>query len=168
LTSCSGILRDALHHKAPGVCLGQESAEVDMTEAERIVRAYYEAFNAQDVDTFLALLTDDVAHDASQGGREIGKDAFRRFLDHMNRCYRERIDDLVVMTEPSGERAAAEFTVHGTYLATDPGVPRGTPPARRQAYVLPAGAFFTLRGGRVARISNHYNLGEWVRQVSAG
>ncbi|MBV8573669.1 MAG: nuclear transport factor 2 family protein, partial [Acetobacteraceae bacterium] len=52
-----------------------------MTEAERIVRAYYDAFSAQDVEAFLALLTDDVAHDISQGGRETGKEAFRRFLD---------------------------------------------------------------------------------------
>lgn len=139
-----------------------------MTEADRIVRAYYDAFNAGDEPGFLALLTDDVAHDVSQGGREVGKDAFARFLAHMNRCYRERIADLVVLTEPSGTRAAAEFTVHGTYVATDPGVPDGTAPARGQTYVLPAGAFFTLRGGKVARISNHYNLDDWVRQVSAG
>lgn len=138
------------------------------TEAERIVRAYYDAFNAGDEAGFLALLTDDVAHDISQGGREVGKDAFARFLAHMNRCYRERIADLVVLTEPSGTRAAAEFTVHGTYIATDAGVPDGTAPARGQTYVLPAGAFFTLRGGKVARISNHYNLDDWVRQVSAG
>ena len=136
-----------------------------MSEAERLVRAYYAAFNARDVDGFLALLTDDVAHDISQGGRELGLDAFRAFLGHMNRCYRERIADLVVLTEPSGTRAAAEFTVHGIYEATDPGVPAGTPPARGQTYVLPAGAFFTIRDGRIARISNHYNLGDWVRQV---
>lgn len=138
------------------------------TEAERVVRAYYDAFNAGNEATFLALLTDDVVHDISQGGREVGKDAFTRFLAHMNRCYRERIADLTVLTEPSGTRAAAEFTVHGTYIATDPGVPEGTAPARGQTYVLPAGAFFTLRGGKVARISNHYNLGDWVQQVSAG
>jgi len=136
-----------------------------MSEAERLVRAYYAAFNARDVDGFLALLTDDVAHDISQGGRELGLDAFRAFLGHMNRCYRERIADLVVLTEPSGTRAAAEFTVHGIYEATDPGVPAGTPPARGQTYMLPAGAFFTIRDGRIARISNHYNLGDWVRQV---
>lgn len=136
-----------------------------MTEAEQLVRAYYAAFNAGDVEAFLALLTDDVAHDISQGGREVGTEAFRAFLTHMNACYRERIADLVVMTEPSGTRAAAEFTVHGEYIATDPGVPAGTPPAGGQRYELPAGAFFTLRDGRIARISNHYNLGDWVRQV---
>ena len=135
--------------------------------ADSLVRAYYDAFNAGDADAFLALLTEDVAHDISQGPRQTGRDLFRAFLDHMNRCYRERIADLVVLTEPGGTRAAAEFTVHGSYIATDPGVPAGTPPARGQGYVLPAGAFFTLRHGRIARISNHYNLGDWVRQVGA-
>jgi steroid delta-isomerase-like uncharacterized protein len=135
--------------------------------AERVIRAYYAAFNAQDMDRFLTLLAEDVVHDISQGGSEIGREAFARFMAHMNRCYRERIEDLVVLTEPFGDRAAAEFTVHGTYLATDPGVPAGTPPARGQTYVLPAGAFFTIREGRVARISNHYNLAGWARQVSA-
>ena len=136
-----------------------------MNESERLVRAYYAAFNAGDVEGFLALLTEDVAHDISQGDRQTGREAFRNFLTHMNRCYRERITDIVVLTEPSGTRAAAEFLVHGRYIATDPGVPEGTPPASGQAYVLPAGAFFELREGRVARISNHYNLGEWVRLV---
>ena len=135
--------------------------------ADAVIRAYYDAFNRGDEAAFLALLADDVAHDVSQGGREIGREAFARFLAHMNRCYRERIEDLVVLTESTGARAAAEFTVHGEYIATDPGVPEGTAPARGQRYVLPAGAFFTLRDGKVARISNHYNLGDWVRQVSA-
>ena len=136
-----------------------------MSAAEQLVRAYYAAFNAGDAEAFLALLTDDVVHGVSQGGEEVGKDVFRRFVAHMDRCYRERITDLVVLTEPTGTRAAAEFVVHGTYVATDPGVPAGTPPASGQTYTLPAGAFFTLRDGKVARISNHYNLGDWVRQV---
>ncbi|MBV9735624.1 MAG: nuclear transport factor 2 family protein [Acidisphaera sp.] len=138
----------------------------ERAEAERIVRAYYDAFNAGDVEGFLALLTDDVVHDISQGGREIGRDAFAGFLARMNRCYQERVTDLVIMTDESGSRAAAEFLVHGIYVQTDPGVPAGTCPATGQRYVLPAGAFFTLRDGQVARIANHYNLAEWVTQVN--
>lgn len=137
-----------------------------MTDAETIVRAYYAAFNAQNMSAFFDLLTPDIIHDISQGGRQVGLASFRGFMDHMNRCYAERIEDLVVMTASDGTRAAAEFTVHGRYLATDPDVPPGTAPARGQGYVLPAGAFFTLRGGRIARVSNHYNLGDWVRQVA--
>ena len=137
-----------------------------MTDAETTVRAYYAAFNAGDTEAFLALLVDDVIHDISQGGRETGKDAFRRFMVHMDRCYRETLSGLVVMASPDGTHAAAEFMVHGTYIATDPGVPAGTAPAHGQAYTLPAGAFFTLRDGKVARIANHYNLGDWVAQVN--
>lgn len=136
-----------------------------MTDAERLVRAYYAAFNSGDRAGFLALLTEDVVHGISQGGTETGRDRFGAFMAHMDRCYREQITDLVVMTDGTGTRAAAEFTVHGAYIGTDPGVPAGTPPARGQAYSLPAGAFFSLRDGRVARIANHYNLGDWVRQV---
>ncbi len=146
-----------------------------MTEAARaaeaLVRAYYAAFNAPNFgngerDAFLALLADDVVHDISGGGREIGREAFARFMRHMDRCYRELIDDLVVMTEPSGTQAAVTFTVQGVYVETDPGVPPGTPPASGQTYVLPAAAFFRLRDGKVAAIANHYRMEDWVEQVS--
>ena len=135
-----------------------------MHDAETVIRTYYAAFDAGDDEGFLALLTDDVVHDVNQGPREIGRDAFAAFVERMSRCYRERIEDLVVLTEPSGTRAAAEFTVHGTYLQAD----EGLPPAHGQSYVLPAGAFFELRDGRVARITNFYNVRDWLAQVSAG
>jgi len=127
-----------------------------------IVEAYYAAFNAGDRAQFLSLLTDDVVHDINQGGKEIGIDAFNKFLDHMDECYAEQITDIVILTNATGDRAAAEFTVHGTYLKTDTGLP----PANGQTYTLPAGAFFTLRDGKVARISNYYNLPDWMSQVA--
>jgi steroid delta-isomerase-like uncharacterized protein len=130
--------------------------------SERLIRDYYAAFNAGDETAFLALLTEDVVHDINQGGREIGKPAFAAFWARMSRCYKETIADIVVLTEPSGERAAAEFVVHGEYLEAD----EGLPPAHGQKYVLPAGAFFTIRDGKVARISNYYNLPDWLAQVS--
>jgi steroid delta-isomerase-like uncharacterized protein len=126
-----------------------------------VIGAYYDAFNRGDREAMLALLTDDVAHDVNQGGRETGKDAFRRFLAHMDRCYREELSDIVVMTGPNGARAAAEFVVSGTYLATDAGLP----PARGQTYRLPAGTFFALRDVRIARVTTYYNLKDWVAQV---
>jgi steroid delta-isomerase-like uncharacterized protein len=134
----------------------------DTRAAIDLVRAYYDAFNARDVDRFLALLHDEVAHDISQGGRETGREAFRRFLDHMNDCYAERVEDLVIMTSPDGQRAAAEFTIDGRYLKTDGGLPA----AKGQAYRLPVGAFFELRDGKIARISNHYNVKDWLAQVT--
>jgi steroid delta-isomerase-like uncharacterized protein len=67
------------------------------------------------------------------------------------------------MTSADGVRAGAEFIVHGTYLATDARLP----PARGQTYTLPAGTFFTLRDGRIARVTTCYNLADWSRQVGA-
>lgn len=129
--------------------------------ATELVQAYYAAFNASDMPAFLDLLAEDVVHDINQGERQVGKATFAAFMDKMNRCYRERLTDIVVMQNAAGDRAAAEFVVHGEYLADD----EGLPPANGQTYVLPAGAFFEINNGKVARISNYYNLNDWVAQV---
>lgn len=105
--------------------------------AAATIRAYYDAFNAGDMDRFLSLLTDDVAHDINQGARQTGKEAFAKFMDHMNRCYKEELTDMVIMVNEDGTRGAAEFIVNGTYLATDEGLPE----ANGQTYRLPAGSF---------------------------
>lgn len=127
-----------------------------------LIRRYYAAFNAGDMPTFLGLLTDDVAHDINQGERQNGRAAFSAFMQRMNTSYREQIANITVFASEDGRRAAAEFTVHGEYLKTD----EGLPPATGQKYTLPAGAFFDIRDGQVARISNYYNLQDWLRQVS--
>lgn len=133
-----------------------------MTQStETLIREYYRRFNQQDVAGFLDLLDENVVHDISQGGRESGKQAFRKFLEHMNRTYREEVHDLAVMVDSTGTRAAAEFTLLGTYIATDGDLP----PAKGQRYTLTVGAFFEVKNGKVTRISNHYNMKDWLRQV---
>ena len=126
-----------------------------------LITRYYAAFNAGDMDTFLDLLTEDVVHDINQGERQVGKDAFREFMNRMNRNYHEQLVDMVIMSTDDGTRAAAEFVVLGQYLVTD----EGLPPATGQEYRLPAGAFFDIRDGKVARITNYYNLQDWIAQV---
>lgn len=126
-----------------------------------LITAYYTAFNRGDREAMLALLAEDVAHDPNQGERETGKEAFSAFMTRMDRCYAERLSDVVIMASADGTRAAAEYVVHGTYKATDEGLPE----ARGQRYVLPGGAFFEIRDGRIARVTNYYNLGDWIAQV---
>jgi len=111
----------------------------------------------------LGHLTDDVAHDLNQGARETGRAAFAAFLARMERCYAEQLRDIVVLASADGTRAAAEYVVHGQYKTTDEGLPE----ANGQRYILPGGAFFTLRGGKIARVSNYYNLEDWLAQVGA-
>lgn len=125
------------------------------------LETYYGAFNRGDHDAMLACLTENVAHDINQGGRQTGKEAFRAFLAHMDRTYAEQLTDIVVMANDEGTRGAAEFIVHGKYLADD----EGLPPATGQAYVLPAGAFFDFEDGLISRVAVYYNLADWIEQV---
>ena len=129
--------------------------------AIQLVERYYAAFNAGDRAAMLALLTADVVHDPNQGTRETGAEAFAAFMQRMDRSYREQLADIVVMATADGSRAAAEYVVHGQYVADDAGLP----PASGQRYVLPGGAFFEIRDGRIARVSNCYNLEDWIAQV---
>lgn len=132
-------------------------------ETRALIEAYYEAFNDGESGEMLALLTEDVAHDVNQGARRIGKEAFRAFNAQMARSFAERLSDIVVMVSEDGRRAAAEFTVNGFYTATADGLPE----AENQRYRLPAGAFFAIEGGLIARVTTYYNLADWIRQIEA-
>jgi steroid delta-isomerase-like uncharacterized protein len=128
-----------------------------------LIERYYTAFNAGDGDAMLACLAEDVLHDVNQGTRRTGKAAFRAFMAHMERCYAEQLENIAVMATADGTRAAAEFDVLGTYIETDAGLP----PASRQTYRLPAGAFFEVRDGLIARVTTYYNLTSWLKQIGA-
>jgi steroid delta-isomerase-like uncharacterized protein len=79
----------------------------------------------------------------------------------MSLSYSEQLKHVVVMANAEGTRAAAEYVVHGEYKATDDGLPL----AQGQSYVLPGGAFFDVVDGRITRVSNYYNLEDWLAQV---
>ena len=110
----------------------------------------------------LACVTDDVEHRVNEGGIRRGIAQFAEFCSHMGVSYCETLRDMVIFANEDGTRGAAEFVVHGTYLQTDPGLPV----AKGQSYILPAGAFFDLRNGKIARITTFYNLSDWIAQVS--
>ena len=131
--------------------------------AAEVVRAYYDAFNGNDLERFLSLLSEDVVHDINQGGSETGRAAFAAFMRRMARCYREQIVDLVVFSEPTGKRVAAEFTVLGQYTASD----EGLPPARGQRYRIAGGSFFEVRDGKIARVASGLSPKDAIKTIDA-
>lgn len=133
------------------------------SDTVRLIETYYATFNSGDREAMLALLTEDVVHDINQGASEVSRETFRAFLQRMDRSYQEEVTELVVMAHDNGTRAAAEFYILGTYLNTDEGLPE----ASGQTYRLRVGAFFDIRDGKVARVTNYYNLEDWLRQVGA-
>ena len=128
-----------------------------------IIHRYFDAFNADDYDTMLACVAEDVAHHVNEGQIRTGRTAFAEFCAHMARCYGETLTDIVVLTDTTGTRAAAEYVVNGTYLATDTGMPE----ANGQTYRLPAGSFFEITDGQISRVTTYYNLADWMGQVAA-
>ena len=134
------------------------------TTAEATIAAYYAAFNAGAITGMIETLHDDFVHHVNEGATRMGKAAFAEFCAHMSQTYKEDLRDMVVMATAEGTRGAAEFVVHGQYLKTDPGLPE----AHGQRYVLPAGGFFTLKDGKITRVTTYYNLNDWIKQVSNG
>ncbi|HTQ99063.1 MAG TPA: ketosteroid isomerase-related protein [Candidatus Acidoferrum sp.] len=128
-----------------------------------ILERYYQCFNAGDYNGMLELLAEDVVHEPCQGSPRHGKQKFREFLQHMERCYKETVHNPCLFVSTDGKRAAAEFELTGTYLQTDSELP----PAQGQTYRLRVGTFFEIDGGRIKRVSNHYNLQDWLRQIGA-
>ncbi len=126
------------------------------------IRRYFEAFNAGDIAGMLDCLDENVAHHVNEGQIREGRAKFAEFCAHMADCYREELTDLVFYDSEDGTRSAAEYVVNGTYLQTDAGLPQ----ARGQQYRLAGGSFFSLRDGKITRITTYYNLADWIRQIS--
>ena len=42
----------------------------------------------------------------------------------------------------------------------------GLPPANGQTYSLPAAILFEVDDGLISRVTTHYNLADWIAQVS--
>jgi steroid delta-isomerase-like uncharacterized protein len=147
-------------------CPVASEQEMQMSKADvaALVKRYLDALNASDVQEMLACLHEDVAHDINQGGREIGREKFRWFMAARNRHYREELSDIVVLANEAGNRAAAEFTIRGTYLETA----EGRPEANGQHYSLAAGIFFEIDDGLISRVTSYYNLVDWIAQLEKG
>ena len=126
-----------------------------------VLEKYYQAFNSGNYAGMLELLAEDVVHEPSQGKPRLGRDRFREFLAHMEDCYREQVLAPVFMFSDDGTRAAAEFMLSGSYLKTDGNLPT----ANGQTYTLRVGTFFEFRRNLITRVSNHYNLQDWLEQI---
>jgi steroid delta-isomerase-like uncharacterized protein len=132
-----------------------------MHPTERI-RAYYSAFNAKDWEGMLANIHEDVLHYPNQGIPRKGREALREFILKNAKAYDEELEHIAIFTSAEHPgRLAAEYMVNGTYLVAEPGFPE----AQGQKYRLPGGAFFEMKDGLISRISNYYNLEDWLAQV---
>jgi steroid delta-isomerase-like uncharacterized protein len=130
---------------------------------KNLIQRYYDLFNSGNREALLEMLSEEVVHEINEGTEEVGLEKFRAFLERMDRCYQEQVEDLIVFSYDNPNRAAAEFFIRGKYIATDDGLPEAT----GQTYHLRVGAFFEIQDGLITRITNYYNLAAWLGMVSA-
>ena len=129
--------------------------------AIEIIQKYYDSFNQKNWEVFFGLLCSNVIHEVNQGKVEKGKARFQSFMDKMNQSYDEMVTDLVLFSSKQNSRVAAEFNIQGKYLKTDEGLPE----ANGQTYQIRVGAFFEIENQKITRVTNYYNLNEWLSQV---
>ena len=115
-----------------------------------LLERYFRAYNARDIDGLLALMHDQVIHDLQCSRREVGKQAFARFLATKHALYDEHVYNLTLLVHPDGGRAAAEYQVLGFALGKG-----GRPPEPGGTYRVAAGTFFDIREERISRISSY-------------
>lgn len=128
---------------------------------KNIIENYYKAFNNADYQTMLSFLDESIAHEINQGSTQVGIENFKKFLAHMENCYKEHLEDIVVMDAGDGKHYSAEFLVNGEYLKTDGDLPK----ANGQKYKLKAGTFFEVSNNKIKRVTTYYNLPLWIEMV---
>jgi len=132
-----------------------------MPTPAQLIQAYVDAFNQDDLEGQLVVLSDDIVHDINESETQVGIDAYRTFKHHMDAHYRERLVDVVVFE--NGSRGAVEFIVEGTYIQKDGDLPD----ANNQTYRIRAAFFADTNGEKITRITSYYNLKKWCEVIES-
>lgn len=114
-----------------------------------LISRFLGAFNAQDKEALLTLVSEDVVLDYHPQRREWGRDALDAFLRRGESHFREHVFDIEIMTNTDGTRGAAEYTVLGVPLCEDERAKASSP----QSYRFEGGLFVEILGDRITRLS---------------
>jgi steroid delta-isomerase-like uncharacterized protein len=125
----------------------------DRVATEALVARFFSSLAVRDIAGTMDCLSEDIIHDTPYGNREIGWEPFERYIIHRMRCYRTEYDGLVILSDPSGHRAAAEFVLRAEYIDDDERYGADGPSARGQKLTLQAGMFFEIEDDRIMRLS---------------
>lgn len=128
---------------------------------EKIVRDFYDAYNAADISK-LAVLIDDARFVHQMNYEQVkGKDKFLRYIAESKKNYSEPVKNYIVMVSDDGRFATTKFVLHGKYLATDD----SAIPAHGQNYTLSVLNFFEIQHGKIVKASAWFDEKSWEKQV---
>ncbi len=74
-----------------------------MSNTQALISQAYTAFNHRDIDSALALMTENVSWPkASEGGRAVGKDEIRSYWTRQWQEFNPRVEPLEIISQPDG------------------------------------------------------------------
>jgi steroid delta-isomerase-like uncharacterized protein len=129
---------------------------------EATLLTFANVFNSGDHGAVIDLCQEDVIHDINGAQREIGTDKLKLHLATAKAHRADKLADVIVLSSPDGSHGALDCTLRGTYVASIDGLPK----ANGQRYALPAIFMFELDDGKISRFVTHFDMQEWLRQIS--
>jgi steroid delta-isomerase-like uncharacterized protein len=130
---------------------------------EALVRGENAAWNAHDVDKIAEFYTDDcVKEDVAVGVYARGKEA----MNAVNRGAFAAVPDMRIelgLIVISGDKAATEWTMSGTYS----GKQHGSLGVTGRPFSIKGATIMQLRDGRISRVSDYWDSAVFMRQVGA-
>jgi steroid delta-isomerase-like uncharacterized protein len=130
------------------------------TRLTKQMKAPYDAFNAHDLEKFLALHTDDVEIEDVPGGSSAkGIDKGRTYINNYFEGFKDVKMELISCIA-GGNRQCEEFIVSGTHTGTFSGIP-----ATGKKINIRGVLIRQLRRGKTCRVTNYYDLAALMRQL---
>lgn len=126
---------------------------------QKIVAAYYAAYNKQDITGQIALMAPEFKHFQNSGKVEIGTDAYRKYTAAVYTEVKEEVYQIDYIVGQDPMQIAAQSRARGEYFQ-NPDIK-----TQRQKYDIPLAEFFEVRDGKITKLSTYYNELEWENQV---
>lgn len=127
-----------------------------------VVKKYYEAFNNKNANAIVDLCDPDVANDLNQGDTQIGKKNLKIFLETAWAHFDEKVSNIIYMSNHDQTKIATEYLVQGVYYKTKPGLFE----ANNQNYEICPATIFTIKNGKIIRMTRYYNAKKWFEMVN--
>jgi steroid delta-isomerase-like uncharacterized protein len=130
---------------------------------EEMLKDENAAWNSHDVDKIAAFYTDDcIKEDVAVGAATRGKEEMKALLRRAFMAIPDMTIELKVLFH-SGNWAASERVMSGTYSRNFPGMP----PATGKRFSVQGASIMQLRNGKISRIADYWNFASFLQQVGS-
>ena len=142
--------------------LGCASNQNLIERNQKIVNDYYKAYNNQDVEGQVELMSSNFEHFTNSGKIEKGVEAYRKYAKAVYSDVKEEVYQTHFLIGQDPSHIAVQSRAKGEYLKIDKANPKN--PLKK--YDIPFAEFFEIQDEKITKLSTYYNELEWKNQVS--